>query len=149
MEIILLKNFKNLGQFGQIIKVCSGYARNYLIPKEIALIATKHNIKKLKNFQHKITKYEKVEVLQAQLQVCEIKKLGIIKIFSKSGKKNKLFGSINKKNVIDKIISLGVKIKKNDIYIQNNIIKSLGKYNIVFQPHNEVSCYISLHVISK
>ncbi|CAL4324425.1 50S ribosomal protein L9 [Buchnera aphidicola] len=148
MEIILLKHFKNLGQFGKIVKVSAGYARNYLIPNEIALLCTKSNLKKFQDLQRKKIEKNKKEIINAQLRIYKIKKILPVVIFSKSGKKNKLFGSINAKDISREINLLGIVIKTNEI-IQDRIIRRLGDYKIIFQPHKDVSCYIFLRIISK
>ncbi|BBI01428.1 50S ribosomal protein L9 [Buchnera aphidicola (Nipponaphis monzeni)] len=149
MKVILMTNMKKLGLEGEIVNVKSGYARNFLIPKEKVILATKNNIKILK-----VKKYElqlKVEkaILYAKKRIELIVSLGNIKVYSKSGKEGKLFGSINRKDIIKKINLLGCKISKNEINILNGPIRTLGRYKVIFEPYININTTFDVEVIAQ
>ncbi|QCI27362.1 50S ribosomal protein L9 [Buchnera aphidicola] len=149
MKIILLKDIQNLGKFGNIITVKSGYARNYLIPYGMALFANKENIQNLQNKKQDVQIKEIIKIKNSYLRIRKIKEKTPIVIFSKASKKGKLFGSIGLKEILNAITGLGIKIKKNELIIRDGLIRNLGNYNIIFQPHKEVSCYIAIKILSR
>lgn len=149
MKIILLKNIRGLGKSGSTKIVKSGYARNYLVPNGKAILANNKNIQDLEYYNKKLYKEYKLKIAKSRLRVLHIKQIHCIKIYVSSGENGKLFGSIGSKDIADEIISLGIVVSKQEIFIQENFIRYIGNYKVVFQPHKEVSCYIFVQVINK
>ncbi|WP_343183523.1 50S ribosomal protein L9 [Buchnera aphidicola] len=149
MKVILLISFNKLGNIGDIIQVKPGYARNFLFPKDIAIPAIKKNIEYFEN-RKKILKEKLLNKLKkAHTRIKLIKKIKKIVIFSKSGSTGKLFGSINSRDISRKLYELGIKVKKSEIKLKNGLIRSLGEYKVLFQPHKDVSTNINVIVSSK
>ncbi|XBC39209.1 MAG: 50S ribosomal protein L9 [Buchnera aphidicola (Nurudea shiraii)] len=151
MQIILLEKVENLGNLGDIIHVKSGYARNFLIPRKQAMIATKLNVKLV--LQKKIEFEQKLldKLSLAQLRIKKIKVISQpIVIYSKTRKEGKLFGSVGPRDVSKLLSKLsGIKINKKEIYLPNGVFRKIGKYDVVFKPHHDVETIVEINIVSK
>lgn len=146
IRIILTKDHLYIGKKGKITSTSQGYAFNYLIPNNIAEIATKNKIKHIKMFekiktQTIIANETESKAIQNNLKI--IKKISIRK---KIGENNNIFGSINEKDIRNKIIKyINVSIDKKQIKIPN--IKKIGMFNIEINILNNTKCNIQLNII--
>ncbi|XBC40731.1 MAG: 50S ribosomal protein L9 [Buchnera aphidicola (Nurudea yanoniella)] len=150
-KIILLVKIEKLGNFGDIIKVKSGYARNFLIPYKKALSATKFNIESVlkKKIELEEILLEKLSLAKSRIQKIQIISQPII-IYSKSRKEGKLFGSVGSRDISEVLSKLsGIEIKRREIYLPNGIFRKTGKYNVIFRPHNDVETVIVINILSK
>lgn len=144
MEVILLENHQNLGQRGDIVNVARGYARNYLIPKKIAVPNTPANKASIKAEEQ----FRKIEVNEEEESALKIKEEldGLtIQIKAKSGKEDKLFGSITTKNISEAIEEKGFKIDKRHIKLEEPI-KELGNYSIEVSLFQDIKANLNLLV---
>ena len=149
MQVILLDKIGNLGNLGDQVNVKSGYARNFLIPKGKAVMATKENVKM---FDAKKAELEaKVQALLASAteKAQQISALEVVTIKSKAGDEGKLFGSIGTKDIADAVTLAGVEIAKSEVKLPEGVIRSTGDYDITLQLHSEVSENITLKVIAE
>ncbi len=145
MKVILRQNFENLGKFGDIVEVKDGYARNFLIPRGIALPATPGNIKMVETEKkQKAFKLER-ERLSAQKLAEELAKVEIT-IPMRAGENERLFGSVTAQMIADELRKLGFEIDRRKILLDEPI-KMLGKYEIPVKLHPEVSAKINLNVV--
>nr|QCI04667.1 ribosomal protein L9 [Apoglossum ruscifolium] len=146
IKIILKKDSSNIGKKDKIINVKRGYALNYLIPNEIAEIATKNKIKHVEMF--KLIKDKKLEKYKIQEEKLE-KQLNIIKKISlnkKMGENYNIFGSINEKEIIEKIfICTSIKLDKKQITIPT--IKQIGIFNIEINLFHNKKYNLQLNII--
>ncbi|CAL4043602.1 50S ribosomal protein L9 [Buchnera aphidicola (Phyllaphis fagi)] len=149
MEIILLKNIKNLGKIGNIIIVKSGYARNYLIPSGLALSSTFKNINIITKKTNIFKKQTKLKISQSKFKIRQIQSIFPIKIYSQSGARERLFGSIGPQDIAIAIMKLGIQINKSEIYLKNNFIRKLGVYKVVFRPYKKIGINFLVHILSK
>ncbi|QJC38668.1 50S ribosomal protein L9 [Enterobacteriaceae endosymbiont of Donacia fulgens] len=138
MKIILLDSISGLGKKSQIIDVKPGYARNFLIPKNKGIIATKNNI----NFLKKKLLEKKSKLLdilnKAKLKLKKFNRIEKIIIEAKAGKNGKLFGSISKNDILNKLKEIGFEILKKEIKLPKGGLKKIGEYNIIFQFHEKI-----------
>ncbi|XRY30721.1 MAG: 50S ribosomal protein L9 [Buchnera aphidicola (Tetraneura akinire)] len=146
MRIILLEEIKNIGKKGSIIDVKPGYARNFLFPKEKAILGSKENIKLFEMERNKFLENLKKEILIAKSRIKEINEIGVIKIISKSGLNGKLFGSIGIKEILKEINKIGFFVKKNELKLTKGKIRKLGEYEVIFKPHHKLSSKIKILV---
>ncbi|CAL4325616.1 50S ribosomal protein L9 [Buchnera aphidicola (Eriosoma lanigerum)] len=148
MQVILLEKIDKLGKIGELIQVRSGYARNFLIPKGKAVIGTKKNIE-LFEIQRKKIELEKINQLSlAKIRADKVINLGLIHIYVKSGEEGKLFGSIGARDIANRISELGVLVKKSEIKLSSGLIRNIGIYEVIFQPHLEHTISIKINVSS-
>ena len=144
MKFILLQSVRGLGDPGDIINVKSGYARNYLIPKDMAVYATKSNITKIEYQveKSKALEAEKVEKLQKVAE--KLDKL-TLKFELKVGEEDKLFGSVTVQMIINELLEQGYNIEKKDVAIPE-AIKTIGAHYVNIYLHKEVSCQVKVKV---
>ncbi len=148
MDIILKEDVLNLGFKDDIVKVKNGYARNFLIPQGKAVIATISAKKILsENIKQKAFKQEK-EIKDANALAKKIEKVEV-KIKSKVGSGDKLFGSVNAQNYIDAFKKSGVELDKKQVILPGKTIKRLGQYDASIRLHREVIIKHTFEIISE
>lgn len=144
MEVILRQNMDELGLEGDIINVARGYARNYLIPKEIALEATPQNIKGLESQRKKI----EIRRLQAKEQAEKVKQEmeGMeITFLQKVGEEGKLYGSVTSMDIASHLEKQGVVIDRRKILLEKPI-KTLGEFEVQIRIFPEVTGLVKVVV---
>lgn len=124
MEVILKENVEGLGQIGEVVKVKPGYARNYLIPKQLALVADKRNVKELdhqkRQLERKLQKVTKdAEALKARIEGVELA------FEHRAGEEGKLFGSVTSMDIEAKLAAAGIEIDRKKIQLAEPI-KQVG-----------------------
>ncbi|WP_178919454.1 50S ribosomal protein L9 [Buchnera aphidicola] len=149
MEVILLFKVNKLGDPGKIVKVKSGYARNYLIPKGKAILADKKNIESFKAQQIKLKEENIRKLLLAKSRAEKVKQIRSITIFSKVGKENKIFGSIGIRDIIKEMSRIGIKINKKEIKLPNGVLRYIGEHQVIFQPHSEICEHLIVNIVEK
>jgi len=146
MQIILKENIENLGFKDDLVKVKNGYGRNYLIPQGKAVLATASAKKILaENLKQKAFKEKKI-IDNATALGKKLMDL-VIKIPSKVGSGEKLFGSVSAADLVKVFESQGHEIDKNSIAIPGKNIKRLGSYEAKIRLHREVSIQFPFEVI--
>ncbi len=147
MDIILKQDVENLGLEFDIVSVKPGYARNFLLPKGAALLATPKNKATLAATLEARKEEEAKLIAEAQAKIEQLKKISLT-IETKVGSGNKLFGSINNANLSEELGKAGVAIDRKYIKIPGNTIKSTGKYSALVRLHREVEYSYEFDVIS-
>ena len=146
MQIILKENIENLGFKDDLVKVKNGYGRNYLIPQGKAVLATASAKKILaENLKQKAFKEKKI-IDNATALGEKLMDL-VIKIPSKVGSGEKLFGSVSAADLVKVFESQGHEIDKNSIAIPGKTIKRLGNYEAKIRLHREVSIQFPFEVV--
>ncbi len=147
MEVILNQDLEKLGYKDDIVNVKPGYARNYLIPKGFAKLATAGNKKMLQeNIRQQSHKLEKIRA-EAENQARELESI-TLHISAKTGTSGKIFGSITNKHIADALKERGYNIERKKISIPENI-KSLGTYKAQVDLHKEVKGEVQIEVEAK
>ena len=147
MKLILTTNIKNLGKVGDQIVVKNGFARNFLLPNNMALRNTKENLKYFEKIKDEINIKENDKKQKAINLIEEIKKLKI-EFKKESDDKEQLYGSISKKEIINFLNNNEIKIISDDIKILEPI-KSLGQHRIEINPYEGISVEILVLVKKK
>jgi len=147
MKVILQQDVKGKGKKGELVNVSDGYARNFLLPKKLAVPATPENLSVMKRDEK--VKQQKMEADKAKaVEISE--KLGdvLVKITAKGGDDgSKIFGSITSKEISEELLKQhGIEIEKNKI-IQDDAIKSFGNYEIKCKLGFEITGIIHVMVI--
>lgn len=148
MELILKQDVDNLGFKDDIVTVKNGYGRNFLIPQGHAILATVSAKKVLaENLKQRAFKEQKI-VDDAKTVAAALKTLEI-KIASKTGQGDKLFGSVNNINVAEALQKEGHTIDKKYINVIGGTVKRTGKYNAVVRLHRDVTVDLPFEVIKQ
>jgi len=148
MELILRQDVEGVGFKDDIVTVKNGYGRNYLIPQGHAILATTSAKKVLaENLKQRAFKEQKL--VDDANKVAEALKALEIKISSKVGAGDKLFGSVNNIDVAESLEKAGHAIEKKYITVIGGNVKRLGKYNAVVRLHRSVSVDLPFEVIAQ
>ncbi len=146
MKVILKENIEKLGFKDEIVDVKNGFARNFLIPKNKAVIATENAIKVLnENLRQQESKL-KEEIENANKAVEELSKLSIVVKCKLQEDGKKLFGSISSKQLVDEIGKHGIDIDRK--FVKLNSIKEIGSYTAEIRLHRKVNCSLEFKVVS-
>ena len=145
MKVILRKNYDHLGNIGDLVEVKNGYARNFLLPRQIAYIATKGNIRALEEEKLQISKKEVKELESAKVLAAELENVSIT-IPVKVGEEDKIFGSVTSQMIADALKEKNYDIDKRKIDLEESI-KALGIYSVNVKLHSEVSAVVKTWVV--
>jgi len=144
MKIVLLQSVRGLGDPGDIVNVKSGYARNYLIPKDIAIYATKTNINSIEKRIEKAKAIELERIKNLQLIADKLNKVSL-KFELKAGEEDKLFGSVTNQMIADSLLEAGYTIERKDINIIDPI-KTIGNHHVDIYLHKDVVAKVKVKV---
>ncbi len=147
MKIILLDDVKNLGKTGEEVQVKDGYARNYLIPRKMALAASAQNLRVFANEQKAREKKKTREKQEAVALGEKIAALSLT-ISRVAGEEDKLFGSVTNADVAEALEKEGHKIDKRRILLAEPI-KALGIVEVPVQLHPEVTVPVKVWVVKQ
>jgi large subunit ribosomal protein L9 len=144
MEVILREDIDKLGNRGQVVKVAAGYARNYLLPKRLAVPATESNKKIVE--QERQAHLRKEAKLQSEAQDLATLMTGtVLTISAKAGENDQLFGSVTAKDVADALEAKGFNIDRRKVLLAEPI-RSLGEFKVPVRLHREVTTEIGVNV---
>ncbi|RLD47362.1 MAG: 50S ribosomal protein L9 [Bacteroidetes bacterium] len=149
MKVILKQDIAKLGFINDTINVKDGYARNYLIPRGIAIQATEQNVKILAEvLKQKAHKEEKIRTDAQELATAiEAVKLTI---GAKVGTSGKIFGSVNAMQVADALKEQGnIEIDRKKIVVDSDKIKEVGEYTAMVNLHREVKATLNIEVVAE
>ena len=144
MEVILREDVEKLGARGQMVKVASGYARNYLLPRKLAVAATESNKKIVEQERQAHLRREAKEVADATDLGKMMANLSVT-ISQKAGDNEQLFGSVTSKDIADLLEKQGYTIERRKIILAEPI-KSLGEFKVPLRLHRDVTTEITVHV---
>ena len=148
VKLLLKEKVETLGELGQIVSVKPGYARNFLLPKGIAVIPTLGEIKSIEKKKKLLEEQYNQEKLQAEEIAKKLSKAGEIVIYATCGEAGKLFGRITAKDITEKINSeLSTNIERKQLLLKHSI-NDMGEYEIKIKLHAEVTSQIKI-VIKK
>ncbi|MEQ6123955.1 50S ribosomal protein L9 [Pseudotenacibaculum sp. MALMAid0570] len=148
MELILKQDVENLGFKDDVVTVKNGYGRNYLIPQGYAVLATS-SAKKVLAENLKQKSHKEAKLIEDANKLAETIKGLDIKIASKVGTGDKLFGSVNNINLAEAIAKSGTEIDKKFIKVIGGSVKRLGKYNASVRLHRDVIADITFEVVAE
>ena len=144
MEVILREEVANLGTRGQVVKVASGYARNFLLPKRLAVPATDANKKIVE--QERQSHLRKEAKLQGQAEeLAKLMSTVTISFTQKAGENDHLFGSVTSKDIADALAVKGYNVDRRKIDLPEPI-KQLGTFQVPVKLHKDVTVQIPVTV---
>ncbi len=144
MKIILLDDVAKVGRRGEVREVAEGYARNFLIPKKLALSATPGNLKNLQHIkQQQESKAQRVlggaEAVRSQIEAL------VFEVVRQASEEGKLFGSVTSQDIVDFLGAHGVRIERRRVHLEEPI-KALGETMVAIRLHPEVTAQLRVNV---
>lgn len=148
MKVILKQDVEHVGFAEDVVTVKNGYARNFLIPKGYAILATPSALKvREENLKQRAFKERKI-VEEAQAQEEKLRTLDL-KIAAKAGAGDKLFGSITSADLSGVLEKEGITIDKKYIAIAGGVVKRLGQYDATIRFHRDVVATLTFDVVAE
>ncbi|MFZ4454042.1 50S ribosomal protein L9 [Salibacterium aidingense] len=147
MKVIFNQDVKGKGKKGEMKDVSEGYARNYLLPNNLAVEATKGNVKNLKAKQESDAKKEQQALEEAKKFKEELENTKIV-VTAKAGDGGRLFGAVSTKQIAEKLKDMGMKVDKRKIELDQPI-RTLGVTKTPIKVHKEVTATVDVHVVEE
>jgi large subunit ribosomal protein L9 len=148
MKVILKENLDKLGRMGDLVEVSAGYARNYLIPKKLAVTATDKNVKALEHEKRIIAERQRKERKAAEELGQKIRQMTLA-IPVQAGEEEgiaKIFGSVTSKDIVEALNHQGVTVDKRNVLLEKPI-KELGKVMVPIKLHPEITVEVEVSVV--
>src|SRR5262245_34025101 len=145
MEIILREHVDNLGRRGEIVKVADGYARNFLLPRKLALLATEGNKRQIERERVKFEAKELEEKKVAEAVAVRLTGLEVV-IARKVGETEALYGSVTSADIAEALLAKGFDIERRKLQLAEPI-KRIGEVDVPVKLHREVSSSIKVKVV--
>jgi large subunit ribosomal protein L9 len=147
MEVILREHVDNLGRRGDLVKVADGYARNYLLPRKLALLATDGNKKQIERERVKLDLQELEEQKAAQA-VAERMATMSVEIARRVGETEALYGSVTSADIADALAAKGFELDRRKLQLAEPI-KRIGEYDVPVKLHREVTVNLKVRVVAE
>jgi large subunit ribosomal protein L9 len=144
-RILLREDVDDLGARGEIVRVRAGYARNYLLPRKLAVEATSSNVKQIEGERAALLKKEASERTTAEGQAEQISKL-VLEFKRKSGEQGALYGSVTSMDIAESLKERGYEIDRHRLHLREPI-KRLGEFSVPLRLHREVSIDLQVKVV--
>ncbi len=145
MQVILLEKVENLGGIGDMVKVKAGYARNYLIPKGKATVATADNVAKFEERRADLERRAAEEITAAKDRAAKLEGQ-TIKITAQAGPEGKLFGSVGTVDIAEACTAAGVEVERSEVRLPEGPIRVLGSHEVELHLHSDVNVWLTVIV---
>jgi large subunit ribosomal protein L9 len=149
VKVILRENVEKLGEAGEIVSVKSGFARNYLLPRELAYEATAASVRRLEQERERAEQRERRDYLEARRRASQLEEVSLT-FHARAGEESKLFGSITSADIADRLKEQGLdfEVDRKQIDLEDPI-KSLGVHNVPVRLSADVRPEIKVWVIKE
>jgi large subunit ribosomal protein L9 len=147
MQVILLEKIDNLGGIGDMVKVKSGYARNFLIPQGKATVATADNIAKFEGRRAELESRAAGELGAAKERAAKIDGK-VVRISAQAGPEGKLFGSIGTMDIAEACNALGVEVERSEVRLSDGPLRVVGEHDVEIHLHSDVNATLKVIVES-
>ena len=145
MDLILLEKVTNVGDLGDLVKVKSGFGRNYLVPQGKAVPATKDNLAAFEARRAELEAAAKDKLGQAEARQTNLAEV-VVEITANASEEGKLYGSIGPREIADAVSALGHEINKSEVAMGEGPISTVGEFEVVVQLHADVETQIKVIV---
>jgi large subunit ribosomal protein L9 len=147
MKVILTKDLDNLGKAGSMVEVKRGYGRNYLIPNEMAVLATAKNVRQLDHEKAGIL--ARASKVKAHMTAMANKLNAVeVKLARKVGEQDKLFGSVTSKDVYEAVAALGFEIERKQIHLPDPL-RTLGTHEVEVKLTTDVAAKLKVTIVAE
>jgi large subunit ribosomal protein L9 len=147
MKVILREDVYNLGKSGELVNVKDGYARNYLLPRNLAMLASAANLRQLEHEKQVIELRQQKLRGTAQEQAKKLENLSVT-VKRKVGEQDKLYGSVTSLDVAEALAAAGHKLDRRLIHLPDPI-RTVGSHEVELKLHREVSAKIKVEVAAE
>jgi large subunit ribosomal protein L9 len=147
MEVILREHVDNLGRRGEVVKVADGYARNYLLPRKLALLVTAGNKQQIERERGKFEAREQEEKKVADAMAARLSGVDI-QIARKVGETEALYGSVTSADIAEAMAAKGFEIDRRKLNLREPI-KRLGEFDIPLRLHPDVTVPVKVKVVAE
>ncbi|MSO82427.1 MAG: 50S ribosomal protein L9 [Acidobacteria bacterium] len=147
MEIILREHVDHLGERGEIVKVADGYARNYLLPRKLALLATAGNRKHVERERRIVEARESQEKGQAEAMAARLAAVDVT-ISRRVGDTAQLYGSVTSADIVDLLKAKGFEVDRRKLILPEPI-KAIGDHQVPLKLHRGVTITLTVHVVKE
>ncbi len=147
MLVILRENVENLGRIGEVVKVTDGYARNFLLPRNLVVAADEKNMAVIEHHKRALEKKRIAQMASAQEVANKLEAFSCT-IARKVGESDKLFGSVTNVDIADALKKAGFKVDKRTIVL-NSPIRALGVHSVSVKLEPEVSATLKVWVVKE
>lgn len=146
MEVILQTKVPNLGTLGDRVKVKDGYARNYLLPKGMAVTATPEHIKLFETRRAEFERKMAESLAEAQKRAEKLRDMTVT-IAAQASDEGKLYGSVGTADISRALTEQGNTVQKREIILLNGVIRSTGEHEVHLQLHSDIVVSIKVNVV--
>src|SRR5690349_16106299 len=143
MEVILLQKVDNVGGIGDLVRVKSGYARNYLIPQGKATLATAENKAKFESRRAELEAQAAAELSAAQARAKKLEGI-VLKMQMQAGAEGKLFGSVGTVDIAEAIGKQGVEVERSEVRLPEGPLRSVGEHRVTLHLHTDVNVNLTV-----
>ncbi|MCH7503891.1 MAG: 50S ribosomal protein L9 [Proteobacteria bacterium] len=147
MNVILLDNVENLGHIGDLVKVKSGYGRNYLLPQGKAALATPANMKAIEIRRAELEKTAAEELTTATARAETINGMELV-ILANAGSEGKLFGSVGPIDIAEAFAGVQVEVQRSEVRMPDGPIHELGEFVVGIHLHSELNAEVTVRVVA-
>lgn len=147
MEIILREHVDKLGRRGDVVKVADGYARNYLLPRKLALVATEGNRKQVERERAKLEAKEVEERGASETMATAMAGVEIV-IARKVGEAETLYGSVTSADIAEALATKGFEIERRKLQLPEPI-KQIGEFDVPVRLHRDVLAHVKVRVVAE
>jgi large subunit ribosomal protein L9 len=146
-RVILQETVENLGSTGDIVKVRDGYARNFLVPRGLAVVADERNVRRL-NHQKRLAESRKLKALSVAQALAEQLSSAAVTINKEAGEDNKIFGSVTNRDIAEALAADGFEVDRRLIHIDEPI-RTLGVKQVLVKIHADVQTPLTVYVTKR
>jgi large subunit ribosomal protein L9 len=148
MNVILLEKVANLGNLGDRVDVRSGYARNFLLPKGKATLATAANVARFESRRADLEKAANDQLAAAQARAAKLEGFKLT-ITVKAGNEGKLFGSIGTSDIADAASAAGQPLERSEVRMPNGPLRSTGEHVVSVHLHSDINVELPVNIVSE
>jgi large subunit ribosomal protein L9 len=145
LSVILTKDLDNLGRAGEVVRVKPGYGRNFLMPRGLAILATRGNIKQLEHHQRAIARQQEQVIAEYKKMAAALAKTSVA-IARKAGKDDKLFGSVTSKDIVDALAQQNIELDRKLVQLPEPI-KTSGAHEVAVRFNPDIVVQLKVNVV--
>jgi large subunit ribosomal protein L9 len=143
---VILQEKSNLGKVGDQVMVRPGFARNFLLPTQKAVLATPKNLATFEIRRAELEKVAEEKFQAAEARAAKLAELNV-EISANASEEGKLFGSIGPRDVADAVTAAGVAVEKSEVSMPQGPIRNIGEYTVAVHVHSDLTAEVKLNVV--